>query len=328
MKNKTQKITILLLVFLVFSGCDTDKDIMIGDPSEFTVDIRELRLVREVGTVFNIPVETSALGFAMRPANATRNTVNWTSSNENIATVSDTGEITITSVDPIAPRTTIIRVESEFDPSIFAECALTVYPIYSMPRNWNFTAGSVRVNNSVITGSTGDASGNWTLYNSDGDLGNGAVVLGASGGADDYIATGAGVHEIDPENPYQHGLVPNGNPRTWSYVSAGPNIPTGWSFPLIRPAGMGRFVKINAVQGPFRIIVDYQGNNTAGSQVDIRIGDTSGIRIEGEPSMDATAAGGKTVSYDFTSDDFVPVIFLETNDGTRIWSIRISRLTL
>jgi len=324
------KIVIGILVLVVFLGCGdgTGRDIEIGDPSDFVIDIRELRLTRELGTVHNIPILQEALGFEMKPLNATRNTLKWTSSNPTVATVSDTGEITITSDNPLVPRSTTIRVESEYDPSVFAECTLTVYPVYLLPRTWNFN--TVRVNNAVITASIDSSTSNWTSYSQDGDLTGGAIILGSSGGVSDYNGLGPGEYEIDPADPYKHGVIPNGGPRSWQYGSAGnvPSFTPAVAYPLVRPAGMGRFIQINAVQGPFRIEVDYQGNNTSGSQVDIRIGDTQGWRIEGEPSMGSAAVDGKRVSYDFRSSDFVPAVYLETNEGTRIWAIRITRISL
>ena len=53
--------------------------------------------------------------------NALIKTVNWTSSDESVATVSATGEITA-----VAPGTAVITAVSPVDPTIKAECALTV----------------------------------------------------------------------------------------------------------------------------------------------------------------------------------------------------------
>ena len=318
------------LLPLVFSGCGDglgDKGIEAGNTEDLVVDLRSLHLVKELGTVYNIPIPQSALGFVRVPSFATRDEVTWSSSAESVATVDPkTGEITIKITNPNAPQaTTVIRVQSDYDPSVYAECALTVYPIYNLPRTWNFAAGSVRVDGSVITASTDSSTGNWTSYTVDGDLGNGAVILGSSGGVSEYSGLGPGEYEIDPDDPYRHGVVPNGGPRGWQYGAAG-NIPTGHSYPLVRPGGMGRFIQINALFGPFKIEVDYQGNNTSGSHVDIRIGDTEGVCIVGEDSMGSGTGDGLTVSYTFTeSGVFVPAVYLETNDGTRIWDIKITR---
>jgi hypothetical protein len=330
MKILKALIATVSLLLLGFSGCGDglgNKGIEIGDTEDFVVDLRGLSLAKELGTVYNVPVAQSALRFAKIPSFATRDEVTWTSSNKNVAEVDEkTGEISIKITNPNAPQaTTMIRVQSDYDPSVYAECALTVHPIYPAVRTWNFAAGSVRVNGLVIPASTNSSTGDWTSYTSDGDLGNGAVILGSSGGASEYISQRPGEYEIDPDNPYGFGVVPNGGTRSWQYGGAG-NIPTGHSYPLVRPGGMGRFIQINALFGPFKIEVDYQGNNTSGSHVDIRIGDTEGVCIVGEDSMGSGTGDGLTVSYTFTeSGVFVPAVYLETNDGTRIWDIKITR---
>jgi len=326
MKQIKTTIAVILLL-LVFAGCPDgfgNKKIEIGNPEDFVVDIRGLSLVKELGTVHDIPVDYEDLRFNKIPSFATRDAVTWKSSDTAVASVDSTGNITITTNNPIAPRSTTIRVESEYDPSIYAECVLTVYPKYSSTRTWNFAAGSVRVNNAVITASTESSTSSWTSYTADGDLGNGAVILGSSGGVSDYNGRGPGEYEIDPDAPYNHGIVPTGESRSWQYGAAG-NIPTGHSYPLVRPGGMARLIQINAVFSPFRIEVAYQGNNTSGSHVDIRTGDTKGIRVEGEDSMGSAAGDGKTVTYTFEEPGiFFPAIYLETNDGTRIWEIKIT----
>ena len=317
-------------LLLVFSGCGDglgNREIEIGNPEDFVVDLRGLNLVKKLVTVYNIPIDQSALGFAKIPSFATRDEVTWTSSNQNVAEVDEkTGEITIKITNPNAPQaTTMIRVQSDYDPSIYAECALTVHPIYGLPRTWNFAANTIRVDGSVITASSGTTASGWTNQSSEANLGNGAIILGMTSFASDYNGLSPGEYVIDPDDPYRHGVVLTELSRNWNYVNTnGAQVPTGFSEYMIRPTGAARFIEINALFGPFKIEVNYAGNNTSGSHVDIRIGDTAGIRIEGENSMSNT--DGQTVTYTFTeSEVFVPVVYLETNDGTRIWDIKITR---
>jgi hypothetical protein len=320
------------VLFLSLSCAGCDKEVEVGDPKDFVVDIQALQLVKEIGTVYNRTVALSDLKFDKIPKFATRDTVKWSSSNASAATINpETGEITITVTNPNAPEvTTNIRVESEYDPSVYAECALTVYPMYNMPRTWTFT--TVSADGAAVQPSTGTTAGGWTTRTSVGDLGQGAVIMGTNGAASEYNGTGPGVYTIDPEYPYAYGVVLSGASREWSYIRPGSQVPTTFTsgsaiIPnsnscMIRPASMARFIKINALFGPFKIEVNYAGNNNDGSHVDIRIGDTEGIRIEGADSMSNT--DGKTVSYTFEESEFIPAVYLETNSGVRIWGISIT----
>jgi hypothetical protein len=315
-------------VFILFTGCDGvlgNKSVEIGNPGDFTVHLRSVTLNKRIDTVYNVPVTESTLGFSRKPAFATRDEVRWTSSDESVATVDpSTGKVTIQlSGDPSDPVTTTIKVRSVDDPSIYADCVLTVYPTYTLPRNWDFDSIS------GFTSNGGSSASNWAGITTTARLGNGAEVVREA--ASEYNSKGPGIWPIDPEDPYAHGVVLNGQTRNWNWVKgigSPSHIPSvdsgaiGNRDAMIRPTGISRFIAINALWGPFKIAVIYAGNNTNGSHVDIRIGDREGIRIEGENSM--SQQDHKKVSYTFTEREFVPVVYLETNDGTRIWDIQIT----
>jgi len=335
MKITKTVLTAAMLLLLVFSGCGDglgDQGIETGKSNDFEVDLRTLNLVRELGTVWNIPIKQSDLRFKKIPDFATRNTVIWESSDTTVATIDpSTGAINITTGDPNVPVSTIIKVKSVYDPSVCAECVLTVYPIYALPRMWNFSAGTVKVDGDAIVASSGTQSSAWTSRSSNADLGYGAVILGETGAASDYNSQGPGVYIIDPDDPYKFGVTLSEESRNWHYVtSVGSQKPAAFTETMIRPLSMARFIRISALFSPFTINVNYQGNNASGSHVDIRIGDEEGLRIQGVDSMGSTASDGKTVSYTYITEppgEFVPVVYLETNDGTRIWDISITQPT-
>ncbi|MDR2543872.1 MAG: Ig-like domain-containing protein [Treponema sp.] len=321
----------VVFILVIFSNCEIwgSKEIEEGDPGDFEINLLSLSLVREIGTIYNRAVPFEELLFNSSPSFATDTRVHWSSSNHAAATVDQDGNITIEVNNQHTLASTRIRVHSVHDPSVYAECIFTVYPIYSPNRTWTFGTSAVSTEAGVITPSGGTTASAWTNRNTDGFLSEGAIILGSRGFASEYNTGGTGVHEIDPADPYRFGILPTGAPRNWNYVAPGGQLPPSPPNPvglthMIRPSGMARFIQINAVQGPFRIEVIYAGNNEDGSNVDIRIGDTEGWRIEGPHSMSNT--NFQTVSHDFTEAEFVPVIFLETNSGTRIWRIAITRL--
>lgn len=293
------------------------------DPEDFVMYIQSLSLnAAELGTV---PGRDVSLKVIINPPFATRRALKWTSSDLSVAAVdSQTGEIRVTAAARNGPQTTIIRVEPADDPSLYAECPLTVYPEYQRERSWRFPShpagGS---NNTAITPND----------NGDYNYGNGMWLLLSSGAASGYEPgnAGPGLYRINPDDPYEYGPAFTNAPRSMNWGDA--NWPSGgsasrlpgWTAGHIRTGGHARAIKIAALAGPFTIAVNYIHNGTSGCHADIRIGDREGLRVQGEPSegsrVDNEPDYPRTVYYTFNEDGMAPLIFIETNGNTRIYDI-------
>ena len=322
--------SLLLLFLFALGACGFEStnpaDIKAADSADFTVDLRRVTLdASELGT---IPGRKPALNVTRIPGFATRAELIWSSSDETVAAVdSATGEITVRD-DPVEnPVMTMIRVESVHDASVYAQCSLTVYPVYPARRRWNFPVHP-----------TGGGSN--SLVNGDYDAGNGGTILQATGGGSGYNSgeNGPGWYAINPEDPYEYGLIPSGGPRAglnWdqgsttqkAFYRAGANYfgqhpaESAASAGHLRTGGPSRFMRIAALQGPFTIIVNYMSNGTAGAHADIRVGDREGIRMEGEGSQGTS--DGQSIWYVHETDEFVPLVYLESNTGLRVYDVYV-----
>jgi len=193
---------LVLLLLCTACGVSSDPaDVNAANPGDFAVDLRRITLnASELGTVPGLNPQLSLSKF---PEFATRDEVVWTSSDTSVATIdSATGAITVRTTPVSDPVTTMIRVEAVYDTSIYALCSLTVYPLYPPRRRWNFPAHPT-------------GGGNNTLVSGDYNAGNGGTILQATGGGSGYNNgnMGPGIYEIDPEDPYEYGLIPSGGPR-------------------------------------------------------------------------------------------------------------------
>lgn len=320
-------LTILLSIFLL-SACELFipsndiEDTEAADPGDFIVDLQHISLnAAELGTVVGRPVE---LTVTKTPYFHTpeRGILQWESSNTDVAIVNETtGEISIVPEFVTEPMKTIIRVQSVYDPSIYATCALTLYPAYPNSRKWNFSSD---------------------FPSGDFDAGSGGTIQQATGGGAGYENgdKGPGLYIINPENPYEFGITPNGAARSGLVFNDGSytstvfyRAPAGMynnaDYPEEAPAsaghlrtgGVSRFFRIAALQGPFTVIVNYMSNGTAGAHADIRIGDREGIRMEGEGSQSATDP--KMLIYEHKEASFVPVVFIESSTGLRVYDIYV-----
>ena len=319
MKNRFIVLLPLIISLVFCSACEQSfiQKENSDDHSGLEMDIFKISLnAKELAT---IPGRNLTLTASVFPRFATRNQLCWVSSDAAVAAVDASGNITVKTAPVTVPEASVIRVYSEYDPSVYALCTVTVYPSYPGSRSFGFPENPV--GNAKYPADT----------NGDLDLGNGIFLLLGTGGASEYTPgnKGPGVYVIDPENPYEYGIVPNGNPRelggTTPWESGGFS---GFSSGHIRTAGnAARQIKIAALFGPFEVKVNYM-TNSGGSprNVDIRIGDTEGLRIEGETSSATSPGDGKTVSYRFESNEFVPVIYVECNQGVRIYDVIVNGL--
>jgi hypothetical protein len=305
------------------------------DPGDFVVVIQGIRLsTSELGTVSGKDVSLRAI---LNPPFATEKTLKCTatpvnsaapkgawfndvlvgSEPDSVITDSLTPAIKITDTTVTNPIVTIIRVESKDDPAIYAECPLTVYPVYAAARSWKFaTHPSGGGTNSAISADLGSVE----RYND-----NGFWFMIGNGGATGYATDSAGFYKIDPNDPYKTGVQPSGSSRSgynWGdATNPSGGLPDGFSAGHIRTGGHSRAMKIAALQGPFTIIVNYMTNGTSGANTDIRIGDTDGFLIMGEGSESSNSAGARTVYYVNPKDDIVPLVFIETNISNRIYDV-------
>lgn len=311
---------------LFYSACTElvspdDEDSNVLPPGGFEVEIDRLTL--NANDLSTIPGRNPSLSVTITPPFATKNQLNWKSSNTDAATVdSDTGIISVRTDDVTDPITTVIRVESVSDPSKYDTCVVTVYPEYPKSREWSFGSNP---------GLAGDIP-----------LANGAVLLFGSGDGEAYASgtEGPGVYVIDPENPYEHGLTPNGNPRAAGSHNTGtlagfkyPDPSKAFSGHLRTAAASGsgtRIMKIAALFAPFTVVVNYRTNSSGEERnADIRIGDKEGWRIEGEGSLGSGSTPGKTVWYSYEADqqagkdDFVPVVYIEGKGGLQLYAVYV-----
>jgi len=322
------------LFLLLFSACfelispdDSSPDLLPED--QFVVGIDSLRLsANELAT---IPGRNPVLNAIYYPVFATENNLKWTSSNTDAATVNESTGLLSVRTDEVTddPLITVIRVEAIEDPSKYDICVLTVYPNYDKTRIWTWSADP---------GSTGDL-----------DQGSGGILLFGSGNCLGYNPgdNGEGVYVIDPDAPYEFGVdTPNGAARPSGTFSTSNNNFTGnrsgqFVYPAtynyshhIRSSGSAaRVMKIAALFTPFTVVVNYQSNDAGVRNADIRIGDKEGLRIEGPASTNNNTSGARSVwySYDpdnpekpeFGNENFVPLIFIEANQGLRLYAVYI-----
>ena len=370
MKRFLLSLFIIVFVTVFFAVCTTSVEE--ADPGDFEGDIQKITLnLKEIGTVPERNPEPPLEVISISPEFITRDELKWLlvefenglrgnriepengfSENDMVKINSGNSkrpEIIIRT-DPVDyPMTTIIRVESVYDPSVFAEAILTVYPVYPKNRhivitngdNTQSAAASSGVPNSkfglpetAITGTTQvsippvgdiDIGVNSTDLTSDA----GMFLLLGSGGGSDYNKgdqESPYLYVIDPEDPYKWGIVPTGAPRGGMTVFSDNRNATD-QFILrktnghFRTGGHSRFMRIAALQGPFTIIVNYISNAAEERTVDIRIGDTEGFRLEGPVSSSNAITEARTVKYEHNEDTFVPFVFLETNNAMQIYDV-------
>jgi hypothetical protein len=343
---------IFAAVFFLFAACkphlEPPEDFT-GDPEDLGLVVDLLRLTlnkTELATIAGNPLQ---LIVTKTPAFATSG-VKWTSSNEEAATVNGNGNIVTTSTgaDPV---TTVIRVESVTDPSIYAECPVTVYPNYGSNRYWNFGADGWYAFNADAPAGQQNKFGD-ILLTADSAFGNGMTLKGQTGSGryenptaapnglpleGGQIPSGADkskyppypwVYEIDPENPYAAGLTPTNGTRGGMSWNASNPASIGFRAGNLTTNGAGRIFSIAAIQGPFSIEVRYTSNGDGASNIrwaDIRIGDTSGLRIQGSPSDHRTNESGRGIaSYTYTDDDVVPFVYIEAQASIRIYEVIIT----
>ena len=321
MKNKTALLIIFTLIFCLTCEQSFIQQDDPEDEGELTVDI--IRITLSAKALGTIPGRHLNLAASIFPPFATRNEMIWESSNTSVAAVNSAGEITIIPTSVTLPLYSVITVSSVHDPSIYARCTVTVYPNYARSRAYTFDDNPVNPVKYPLD------------ENNDIQLGNGVFILTGTGGASDYNSQGSGEHIIDPDNPYEYGIIPNGEPRalgTYTQSAANVTFDTGPSSGNhIRTSGnAARQIKIAAVFTPYEVIVNYM-TNSGGSprNVDIRIGDTEGIRVEGEMSSTTSPVDPKTVRYKDESPDgegFVPEIYIECNQGVRIYEVFLKDL--
>ena len=318
-------ITVLLSILLIFlesceqSSFDQPED---SDQNGSGLEVDILQLTLSSGDLSTIPGRNPVLTVSIFPDFATRNELNWISTDNTVAAIdSGTGIISVRTEAVTSPMITIIRVESVYNPAVYALCPLTVYPSYPADRHLTFPSET------SYTGRPTDTYG-------DIDMGDGLFLLVGTGGASEYNNgnNGPGEYWIDPENPYEFGIVPNGQARTITFNSGGyADFSTGH----IRTSGNGsRMIKIAALFRPFEIKVNYRSNAAEPRHADIRIGDTEGIRIEGEESPGNGNGQGRTVTYIHNldeegnpKDDFVPLVFIECKAGIQIYDVYVNDLS-
>ena len=350
--NMKQKISVIFLAaVLLFAACKPQLDPPAdfeGNPEDIglTVELLHLTLDKtELATIGGNPLK---LIVTKTPEFATGSKVKWVSSNINAATVEEYGDGTIsTNANVTGPETTVIRVESTTDSSVYAECPLTVYPNYGSNRYWNFGASGWYASSADAAQKTPFGA---IVFTADTSLGNGMTLKGqtGSGSYENPTETPNGlplagglipqdaaastyppypwVYEIDPANPYAAGLTPTNNTRSGMGWNDATNVGSiGFGSGSLVTNGAGRIFSIAALQGPFYIEVRYTTNsNNAARWADIRIGDTSGFRIQGSPSSHTTNAGsGGTASYKYTNDDVVPFVYIESQASIRIYDVTI-----
>jgi len=279
--------------------------------------------------------------------------VRWSSScydgngNPTIASIDDNGNIIIV-LDYLdvheLPRTATLRAEYIHDTSVFVEATLMVFPYYERSRHQTFPPSIWTGNTTQVNpGPALDAILNrFTTINEAGDLhlGDGIFLLlgtGDAGAAEREGDEGQGVFIINPEDPYEFGIIPNGNPRALGSTHNGaltfepgtPNMVPREGH--LRTSGSGmRALQVLGLHRPFEITVRYRSNGAEPRWVDIRFGDTSGVRVEGPISPGNAAGDGRVVRYRWDYDehgnpraDFVPITFIEVIGGMQIFDVEI-----
>ncbi|MDR1231833.1 MAG: Ig-like domain-containing protein [Spirochaetaceae bacterium] len=290
-----------LFAVLLATGC-AEGPLEPGALNDLAIGLASLSLsANELATISGHELN---LTLTKNPAYANKSDVRWESSNTSAATVDQTGHITAgtTTGDVLS---TVIKVYAVDDPSIYAVCPVSVYPDYGASRSWDFGTSV------TISGDT--------------DYGNGMTILSGTGSGS-YTASpaGPGLYEIDPDDPYQYGLTPTGNTRGSMAFNASDSSGTaGFSDKSLRTGGMGRILKIAAIEGPFTVTVNYQSNGSDGRWADIRFGDKEGIRYQGDPATGTSSGSGQTVSWPYAVDDIVPFVYIEASAAIRIYDVII-----
>jgi len=345
-------IVVILALCLLFTACKPQldpPDDFTGNPGDLGIEINLTRLTldkTELATIGGSPLQ---LIVTKTPVFATNSEVTWTSSNPNAATVDGNGNV-YTDAAVTTPLTTVIRVESAADSSIYAECPVTVYPNYGSNRYWNFgsdgwyatsrdapTAQQTKFGSIVLTadsslgmgmtlkGQTGLGSYEPPTKTPDGlPLEGGLKPAGATAAYPSY----PWVYEIDPKNPYMWGLTPTGGTRGGMNWNDSEPTAMGFRKGNLITNGAGRILSIAAIRGPFSIEVRYTSNSDGSSNIrwaDIRIGDAEGLRIQGSPSDHRTNESGRgIVSYNYTNNDIVPFVYVEAQASIRIYEVIIT----
>jgi len=284
------------------------------------------------------------------------NAVRWSSSDRSLVTVDEFGEGQITVVLDYLPTTGLhreatIRAEYIHDPSIFAEATMMVLPDWPANRLQLFDWGQASQINMSGAGTTAAsieqaeglmrAQGFTLLEDGNWSLGNGIMLLTGTGDVNpDPGRQGdndvQGVFPVDDE----HGVIANGNPRLLGSLNhEGLSFPEPGAFPVardghIRTAGAGmRVLQAMGLQRPFEVTVRYRSNASDPRWVDLRFGDTSGIRVEGIVSPSNAASFERVLRFvwDYDEqgnprDDFVPFMFVEAIGGVQIYDLEIRYL--
>lgn len=357
----------LSLAVLLFTACFdelTPGGSDSGEPGKLAIDLYKLTLSSsELATVGGFDLK---LNVDKQPKFATRDEVEWTIEGSPKIRLDQDGNI---ETDPIPngspPESSLVKVQSVHDPSVYALCTVTIFPDYGATRYWNFgdkdwpdlpanvkayftTAGMTVPynidedwgNGLVRRGGTGSGSYNNPAESPDGKgLENGMVPSNAN--AANYPPY-PWVYPIDPNDPYKDGLTPTGGSRgsmTFNDTSnpngnaANPTgrdvIPTGsgWEPGSLRSGGLGRIFSIAAIKGPFNIEVRYTSNGNDYRWVDLRFGNN--FRVQGPPVMGTgSGAGAGVLSFNYENDDVVPFVYIECGLAVRFFEILINPITV
>jgi uncharacterized protein YjdB len=361
-----QKINVIFLaVCLLFGACKPElapPEEFTGNPEDIGLSMDLLHLTLDKTELATIAGHDLKLTVTKSPEFATTSEIEWSSSNEDVARVEQDGTIHTSLPSGTYLETAVIRVASVDDPSIYAECPVTVCIVSNgSNRYWNFGPNGWYASDendpqhtlfSTMGFPTNTGSSSNSFTPSDLYMGNGMTLKGQTGSGDyvnpdetpnklplegGLIPSDADksiyppypwVYEIDPVNPYAAGLTPTRSIRGSMYWrddtppaemhSRQGDLVTG---------GVGRTLSIAALQGPFSIEVRYATNSDNSARwADIRIGDTSGFRIQGSPS-DKYATPG-IASYTYTKDDIVPFVYIEAQGSLRVYEVIIKEVDI
>jgi hypothetical protein len=149
------------------------------------------------------------------------------------------------------------------------------------------------------------------------------TILAGTGFGSSYTDPPAkGLLRIDPDDPYQYGVIPAGTSRSGVQLNTGGNGSSGFSACYLRTNGNSRMLKIAAIQGPFTVTVNYASNSSPGVHADIRFGDTEGSLYVGDDS--ASNSDYRTVSWPYAGTDIIPFVYIETKGSARIFDVIIT----
>ena len=339
---------LLAAVTAVVAACGF---LIIDDGGDLVVDVKQLSFDKPlVVTVANQPhinpgLRRAELRLVRFPAFHTTGIgdLNWYSTLPGVADIVDyredeNGNIVLTveigeEIDALAtsdvPREATIRAVYAHSSPVFAEATMMVIPPWLPSRELFFSWGNHGTNVAdhehmfMMQGFTRTPEGDWHMGN------NGIFLLTGTGDVNPDPqregGDGQGVFVINPDDPYEFGVVPNGGPRALGNLEN-----------QLRTAGSGmRVMRIMGLQAPFRITAEYASNDADPRWVDIRFGDTSGIRVEGPLSSGHGDFRQVSFTWDYYydedgnrryRDDFVPVTFIEAVRGVRMTFLRIEYL--